>query len=113
MARRRVLTKPRPTPCMKKSGRCSVSSRSLAFSSERSEEKESPRRWMMLRVLNRSPLLVRTRNSSALLHIQLTSQFMACRHVADVGLDLSTAAAPATGQLLWLLAYQQTAESRA
>ena len=97
-----TLTKPRPTPCMKKSGRCSESSRSPAFSSERSEEKESPRRWMMLRVLNRSPLLVRTRNSSALLHVQLASQFMVFCYATAVRLNLSTAAGTATGQLFWL-----------
>ena len=56
------LTKPSPTPCMKKSGRCSKSSRSPTSSSERREEKESPRLWMMLLV----------RSSSALLHGDLS-----------------------------------------
>lgn len=42
-----IFTKPRPTPCMKKMGRGSASVLSSP-SSERSEEKESPRLWMML-----------------------------------------------------------------
>ncbi len=51
-----LLTRPRPTPCRKKIGRCSASVLSSP-SSERSEEKESPRLWMML-LCRSSPALL-------------------------------------------------------
>lgn len=55
-------TRPSPTPCMKKMGRGSGSVVSSA-SSERSDENESPRLWMML-FCRRSPPALPTQETA-------------------------------------------------